>query len=93
MSIQKDPDFWLGVWQSPQISGAVQDQRAFENTTLASLKKQLANVNRTDYFATSASATCAEQLQSIDTRVRKISKFSMEFSLQGSSFPSHSVCS
>ena len=75
MSAWKDPDFWLGVWQSPQISGAVQDQRAFEDTTLTALKKQLANVNRVDYFGTSASAACAKQLQSIDTRVRRISEF------------------
>lgn len=70
MSAERDPDFWLGVWQSPQIGGAVQDQRAFEDATLASLKKQLSHVNRTDYFATSASANCARQLQNPDTRVR-----------------------
>jgi hypothetical protein len=77
MSTEKGPDFWLGVWQSPQISGAVQDQRGFEDATLASLKKQLANVNRTNYFGTSASATCARQLQSVDTRVCKIPECSI----------------
>lgn len=72
MSTEKDPDFWLGVWQSPQISSAVQDQRAFdEDAGIASLKKQLASFNRIDYFHTAGSAACAKQLQIIDTQVSR----------------------
>lgn len=69
MSTDKGPDFWLGVWPSPQISGAVEDQRSFEDATLASLKKQLSNINRVDYFATPASVKCASQLRNPDLRV------------------------
>lgn len=72
MSTEKGPDFWLGVWPNPQISAAVEDQRAFEETTLPYLKMELnsqCSVNRTDFFATAASATCANQLRIPDRRV------------------------
>ena len=71
MPNEKTPDFWLGVWQ-PQISGAVEDQRPFEESSLPRLKSQLTaqcSVNRTDFFATAASATCANQLRTPDSQV------------------------
>lgn len=72
MASDKAADFWLGVWPNPRISAAIEDQRAFEETTLPSLKRQLASQfasNHTDYFAPPAAATCAKQLQTTDTRV------------------------